>query len=471
MDGMFVSSQVLVVDKSSTYGGTCASPNLTDLFKLFNKGAEPPKEFFDALGRDRDYNVDLIPKFMMADGKLKDVLVKTNVHTSIQATAGFAGIGACYVFSQTAGKGWFTAGSSGVEKLPSTPAEAMSSSLLGMVQKTQMRSFLIYVAGCETSIRGPDGTDLTAITAKQLFEKYFSATDKDLPQFVGHGMALYPNDSYLARPASELVAALRLYRDSISRVGTSPFIYPIYGLSTLPEAFSRLCAVQGGVFILRTDVESLLYEDGKVAGVLAKPDFADGPQAAKAPVVISDPKYLPLDKRGKALGSVVRSICLTNSAPRGVMTDSAQIIVPQAQVGRTHDIYMSMLSHRHMVCAKDKFVCIASTTAEGKGNVDKELAPALGLFDAGAIIAKFDSSAEMYPAQEEAPEDGVFSTGSYDATTHFESVMVDVARMWKLLTGENFEDFKVPTPEEAAAAHAANDGGAAASASASSASA
>jgi Rab GDP dissociation inhibitor len=125
-----------------------------------------------------------------------------------------------------------------------------------------------------------------------------------------------------------------------------------------------------------------------------------------------------------------------------------------------------------MVCAKGKYVCIASTTAEGKGTVDKELAPALGLFDTGAVVAKFDSSAEMYAAQAEAPKDGVFCTGSYDATTHFESVMEDVARMWTLLTGEKIKDFKVPTPEEAAAAAAAaasGDGAAAASASASSA--
>jgi Rab GDP dissociation inhibitor len=440
--------QVLVVDRSGSYGGDCGSLNLTDLFRRFNKGADPPAAMFEALGRDRDYNVDLIPKFIMAEGVLKDVLVKTRVHRSIQATAGFAGIGGCYVFSKSAGKGWFSSGGAGVEKVPSTPSEAMSSSLLGVMQKTQLRSFLVYVDACTDPRVGPDSVNLTKITARDLYAKYFSKGDEDLPQFVGHGIALFANDDYLSRPASELVAAIKMYRDSISRAGTSPFIYPVYGLSTLPEAFSRLCAVQGGVFILRTEVQEVVYEDGKAVGVVAKPDFADSPQAARAPIIVADPTYLPEAKRPPSAGNVVRSIMITDAAPRGVKTTSAQIIVPQAQVGRRHDIYVSMLSSQHMVCAKGKYIVIASTTQETKGPIDAELKPVLDLFEPHAVIAKFDSDAVVYKPHDKVPTDGVFCTGSYDATTHFESVMDDVAQVWKLLTGESLQDFSVTDEEE-----------------------
>lgn len=42
----------------------------------------------------------------------------------------------------------------------------------------------------------------------------------------------------------------------------------VYGLSTLPEAFSRMSAVHGGTFMLNKPVESFLYdEEGKVCGV------------------------------------------------------------------------------------------------------------------------------------------------------------------------------------------------------------
>ena len=58
---------------------------------------------------------------------------------------------------------------------------------------------------------------------------------------------------------------MSLYLDSIGRYGDSPFLYPIYGLGGLPEAFSRLCAIHGGTYMLNTQVDEILKdENGKV---------------------------------------------------------------------------------------------------------------------------------------------------------------------------------------------------------------
>lgn len=60
--------KVLVVDRNNYYGGDSASLNLTNLYKKFNEGNAPAEDFFASLSgvkgpaRDRDYNVDLIPK-------------------------------------------------------------------------------------------------------------------------------------------------------------------------------------------------------------------------------------------------------------------------------------------------------------------------------------------------------------------------------------------------------------------------
>ena len=105
----------------------------------------------------------------------------------------------------------------------------------------------------------------------------------------GHAMALHLDDNYLDRPALETVKAIQLYVYSLERYGKSPYIYPIYGLGGreggreggkgglpirverlqkderdsrpslppslppslgLPEDFSRLCAINGGTFML-----------------------------------------------------------------------------------------------------------------------------------------------------------------------------------------------------------------------------
>jgi RAB protein geranylgeranyltransferase component A len=67
--------KVLHIDRNGFYGGEGASVNLTNLWKIFRKGQEYPKQ----LGANRDWNIDLVPKFIMANGKLVKILLKTRV--------------------------------------------------------------------------------------------------------------------------------------------------------------------------------------------------------------------------------------------------------------------------------------------------------------------------------------------------------------------------------------------------------
>jgi Rab GDP dissociation inhibitor len=68
-------------------------------------------------------------------------------------------------------------------------------------------------------------------------------------------------------PAVRVIDKIKLYMDSMGRYGDSPFIYPIYGLGGIPEGFSRISAVNGGTFMLNTDINEILFENGKVVGV------------------------------------------------------------------------------------------------------------------------------------------------------------------------------------------------------------
>jgi len=62
----------------------------------------------------------------------------------------------------------------------------------------------------------------------------------------------------MSMPATLVIDKIRLYMDSMGRYGDSPFIYPIYGLGGIPEGFSRISAVNGGTFMLNTDVNEIL---------------------------------------------------------------------------------------------------------------------------------------------------------------------------------------------------------------------
>ena len=64
---------------------------------------------------------------------------------------------------------------------------------------------------------------------------------------------------------------------------------PQYGLGGLPEGFSRLCTIHGGIFILRQDIDSIVFDAHGVAkGVVAN----GGTEAATADMLIGDPSYV-----------------------------------------------------------------------------------------------------------------------------------------------------------------------------------
>ena len=68
-------AKILQLDRNGYYGSDSASLNLTNLWKHFRPNTEVPKQY----GENRDWNVDLIPKYIMANGSLVKLLLKTNV--------------------------------------------------------------------------------------------------------------------------------------------------------------------------------------------------------------------------------------------------------------------------------------------------------------------------------------------------------------------------------------------------------
>jgi len=111
---------------------------------------------------------------------------------------------------------------------------------------------------------------------------------------LGHAVALYTDDEYVNKNSKLAIEKMQLYTESIGRYGDSPFLYPIYGLGGLPEAFSRLCAIHGGTYMLNTKVDEVTFDaDGKTTGIRVGDDIAT------APLVICDPSYVKQDRLKK----------------------------------------------------------------------------------------------------------------------------------------------------------------------------
>ena len=196
-----------------------------------------------------------------------------------------------------------------------------------------------------TLLFSTSGMNLAQATMKQVYDKY--GLEPSTRDFIGHSMALYTTDEYIDKPgqAKDAVERIRLYVNSMARYGKSPYIYPLYGLGELPQGFARLSAIYGGTYMLNTNVDEIIEEGGKAVGIKATMTGVEEMKfETKAKMILGDPSYFP--GKAKVAGHVLRAICILKHPLQGTNdADSAQLIIPQSQVGRKHGKKFIRSSH------------------------------------------------------------------------------------------------------------------------------
>lgn len=413
---------VLHMDRNNYYGGESASLNLEQLFEKFKPEAKVPND----MGRTRDYNVDLCPKFIMACGNL----VKILLHTKVTRYLEFRSVAGSYVAKEDK-----------IHKMPATPTEAMATSLMGMFQKRYFRNYLQYVNQHDVNDQKTwEGLDPKVATNKQVFDKF--GLDENSANFVGHAMALYLDDSFLNQPAGDCLERVKLYAYSVSRYGNSPYIYPVWGLGGLPEGFSRLAAIHGGVYMLNKPIEEILYdEEGKVKGIKS------GGEMAYCKKLLADPSYFIGTDKIRKTGQVARCISiLSHPVPNTNDADSCQIIIPSKQVeNRRSDIYVSVVSFQHKVAAENKWIAVIQLNVESN-EPKTEMMPALRLL--GKRDIDFFWVSDTYEPTSDGSRDNIYITSSYDATSHFESATDEVIRVFERISGTALDLSVSAEPED-----------------------
>uniref|UniRef100_A0A3B4UKH8 Rab GDP dissociation inhibitor n=2 Tax=Seriola dumerili TaxID=41447 RepID=A0A3B4UKH8_SERDU len=397
--------KVLHIDKNPFYGGENASISpLQELYKKF-KVSGPAK----SMGRGKEWNVDLIPKFFLTNGEL----VKILVHTDVTRYLDFRVVDGSFVYK--AGK---------VHKVPATEEDAQASDLMGMFDKRRFRKLLLFALNFD--VRNPrtyQEVDPKKTTTRDLFCRFDLGLD--VMEFTGHAIALHDSDSYLDQPCVETIRRIRLYSESLSRHNTSPYLYPVYGLGELPQGFARLSAEYGGTFLLNKTVEEIVMENGKVKAVKSEGKLFHCKQ------LICDPSYVP--NRVRKVGRAVRVICLLNHPVKNTHeASSCQIIIPQAQLNRKSDIYISVVSYAHNVASDGMYIATVSTTAE-TSNPEKEVQPGLELLE--PIMQKFVSVSNLFVPNEDGKKSQIFVSRSCDATNHCESECEDIKDLYRRITG------------------------------------
>eukprot|EP00796_Vickermania_ingenoplastis_P002278 gene2278-1420_t len=406
--------KVLHVDRNPYYGGESASLDLEQLYKKFNKGAPPA-----SMGKPHLYCVDLIPKVLMSAGELVRILRATVVERYAME---FMLIESSYVMKD--GK---------IAKVPATAQEALSSSLMGFFEKRKASKLLSYMH--DYNPEDPSTYkkyNLLQMTTRKLFEAY--GIDQNTTNFIGHSVALHTTDEYLDQPAIDTVRRCKLYANSMEMYGKSPYVYPLYGNGELPQAFSRLCAVFGGTYMLQTPVDKVNFD---ASGVFES--IESGGKKAYAKYVVGDPSYFP--DRVKPTGRVIRCIAIMDHPIPGIKEgiESCQIIIPQSELKRNNDMYILQLGESNKVCPEGKFIAIIGTVVENERNPEKDIEPGLRVI--GSTLEKFISVSVLCEPLEDGKKSKCFISKSYDAATHFEQSAADILSLFDRIHGKPY-DFK-----------------------------
>jgi len=437
--------KVLVLDKNDYYGAGCASLSLPLLYKTMTEETPSNEELVERFGGPvgaqsldmrrwlNQWNIDLIPKFIMGSGLLARILVHTGVtkYLEFQKAAG------SYVYKE--GK---------IHKVPSSASEAFSSNLMGIFEKRRCGKLLQYVENYkQDNPKTHNGINCAKLPFRAVYDKF--GVDDNTRSFVGHAVALFTDDKYMDdRPAIKVMEQIMLYRNSFFNLGGgSPYLYPRHGLSELPQGFARQGAVYGATTMLRAPFQEVIY-DGEIAKGVRLSLGEGGHHDVQCKYLIGDPSYF--QQKVKAVGKVLRMTCISNHAiPLTDNAHSAQVIIPQRESGRSHDIYILCLSSAHCVVPEGKYLVIISTEMnekEAQLKPEQVFAPALKVI--GPTMHRFSQVSDIFEPITNGTEDNCYISRSYDGTSHFQSAAENILEIYKLVTGEELDLTQVEQPEE-----------------------
>ena len=403
--------KILQLDRNNYIGSESASLNLTNLWKHFFREEEVPEYY----GLDKDWNVDLIPKFIMASGTLVKIILKTKASQYIE----WKSIDGIFMYKFSKG-GWFS--KAGVE-LHKTPDS-------GYLEKGSLRKFMNFIQGYESNNPKTQNGLSPYFSFKDFVKKY--SLEPNIIDFIGHATALYTNDDFLFKKAIVTINKIQTYMNSWGRYGNSPFIYPVFGLGEISEGFSKIYSSCGGCSELNRDIEEILFDqNGKFKGIKSKGEIIYGK------ILITEPSYVKKLGYVKASHKIFRRICILNhSIPNTKDIDSCLIIIPQIQINRKNDILISVLNHINCVCKKGYYLAIISTIVE-TDNPRAEIEPAMQVI--GPYIEKFDEVIEFLQPIYTAFKDNIYITSSFDFNCNFENDMDDVLDIYKKITGKDLD--------------------------------
>jgi RAB protein geranylgeranyltransferase component A len=225
----------------------------------------PEKRPSSLLSESRRYAIDINPHLLFSRSPMIDVLVSSGIHHYLE----FKAVDAAYfAHGGTATSASDPAVSIALHPLPLSKSSIFQSSSLSMLEKRVLMKFVHLCLGDDYH-SSTAALSAQAAAVEQAHQRPFIEFLKEnklspqLQQMILYAISMFEqNDQNFVNKITteEGLYRLRAYLASVGRYGPGAFLVPNYGISELPQAFSRLAAVNRGIYMLRYAPEAIVYE-------------------------------------------------------------------------------------------------------------------------------------------------------------------------------------------------------------------
>jgi len=319
---------------------------------------------------DRRFNIDTIPKVLWSAGSDVDVLVKSGTFRYLEFLCG---------------KNTFIVDGNRLQLVPCSKKDIFRSKDISLIEKRQLMQFISTIS---QEFQNSSQSDATPGENKEKSESSesenkeaisFSSAEEEmsfvdfmnskklpgkLQQFLLYVISLiesYQGEASETRVSvKEGIARVKAYMTSIGRYGDTPFLIPLYGASELPQAYSRMSAVNGGIFVLNRRLNSIVVENSTFTGVLCSVG-----QFLKSKHFVVPAKFLPGSTSEEGLS---RCVCITDK-PLTDGEDLINLIIPPTPA-RKHTIFAYQFTSAVHSCPAGRYVVHLVAKASGNARTD-----------------------------------------------------------------------------------------------------
>jgi len=320
---------------------------------------EPLRENLEQiLTQSRQYSIDISPRMIFSCGSMIPLLIRSGVARYVE----FNCFERTYMYLEDE-----------LRQVPCSKGDIFTNKFISLKEKRFLMSFLNKCLApdeaFESSVSGfEDKPFVDFLLSKRLSPKLIS--------FILYSIALAETDQergegVLMTP--EGLSRLSVYLSSLGKFGTTPFIYPLYGVGEIPQAFCRLCAVYGGMYVLRRGVRMIFCDESTYTGI----ECTVGQKLESKNLVVNS-SYCKFWEECATKKYVSHLIVVSNNS---LVEDQSRvfIVLPPSSFANPSSVHIFQFDSSLQVCPRGKYLTHFVMDSQEGQTAEQNLKPALEL--------------------------------------------------------------------------------------------